>query len=278
MRVSLPRVRFVLLTSVSCLALALGAMPHARAQQTPAQQAPAQQPTVGEPAGYRATVEEAKREYDRGNYEEARALFAKANAIFPNARALRGLGMTQFELKNYGDCVHSLEQSLESKVKPLEGDLLTQTRLLLERAQSFVARLHVTIEPGEAMVVVDGVPVKLDPRGSMMLDIGSHVLEFRAEGYTPEKRVIKVIGGEAESLRVVLPREDVAKAPIITTDPASAGQNDQPRKPLYKNAWLWTGVGVATAAVATGLALGLSRGSGTQNPPVASPWETATIR
>jgi hypothetical protein len=271
MRVSQPWVRFVVFSSIC------GAAPlTAGAQVAPAAVGAASQ--AGEPAGYRSVVEEAKREHDRGNFVEARALFNKANAIFPNARVLRGLGMTLFELKNYAESASKLEEALASNVRPLEGELRAETVSLLERTHSFVARLKVVVEPGSALVIVDGVPTKLGPQGNIVLEFGPHALEFRAAGYAVEKRVIKVIGGEEESLRVVLPPEGSANAPILTPVASSPERKDEPRRPLYKNPWLWTGVGVAVAAAATGLALGLSRGGGTQDPPVTGAWDETKIR
>ena len=270
------------------VASAQGARP---SQVPPAQAAPAQGPQTpqaspavtpapaDEPAGYRATVEEARREYDRGNFVEARALFAKANSVFPNARALRGLGMTLFELKSYGECVSTLEEALASKVRPLDGELRTETTRLLDRARSFVGRIHVSVEPPETTITVDGMPTKLDAQGNLLLEIGAHVLEFHADGHTEEKRGLKIIGGEQESLHVALRKQSPAPAPLLVAATAEPVRTDAPLRPLYKNPWLWTGVGVAAAAVATGLVLGLSGGGGgTQDPPVSGTWEVGRVR
>lgn len=233
-----------------------------------------------EPSGYRALVDEAKREYDDGNFAEARALFAKAHALFPNARALRSLGMTEFELRNYGDSIAYLERALASAVRPLDGELRTETERLLERARSFVARLRITTEPSSAMLLVDGMPARRGQDGSVLLEVGSHVLEFRAEGHGLERRVLKVIGGEEETLRVVLAKEAPlavasASAPLALapTEPV-----ERPRRRLVKSPWLWTSVGVVAAAAATGIALGMSRSAGTASPLVDDPWQTGKVR
>ena len=46
-----------------------------------------------EPEGYRQAVDEAVREFAARNFEEARSLFARADALYPNARTQRGLGL-----------------------------------------------------------------------------------------------------------------------------------------------------------------------------------------
>lgn len=54
--------------------------------------------TQKEPAGYRDAIDTALQEMGLGNYEEAREQFARAHALSPNARTLRGLGISEFEL------------------------------------------------------------------------------------------------------------------------------------------------------------------------------------
>src|SRR4051794_4488041 len=71
-----------------------------------------------EPAQYGATIDQALKEHERGNFVEARELLRVAHKAFPNARTLRGLGKVEFELRNYGDSVAYLRQALESQVRP----------------------------------------------------------------------------------------------------------------------------------------------------------------
>jgi hypothetical protein len=75
-----------------------------------------------DPAGYAALIDEALAEHQALNFEEARTLFAKAHAIFPNARTLRGMGMMEFELRDYAAGAEQLEQALASQVRPLAGE------------------------------------------------------------------------------------------------------------------------------------------------------------
>lgn len=255
------------------LSLALGVRV-AGAQSSSPPLAPAQA-SPGEPPTYRAVVDEAKREYDRGNFSESRALFAKAITLYPNAKALRGKGMTEFELRNYGDCVASLEQALSSTVRPLDGELRSETERLLDRARSFVARVQIAVDPGAAAVLIDGVPIQLNSTRTLVVESGPHTFEFRADGYAPRKVVKKFIGGEEETVNIVLPRDNAPRASMpLPVGPLPIVPSDD-RRPLYKNPWLWGGVAVV-AAIATGMAVGMSHGGsgGTTPPPVKDPFAT----
>lgn len=201
-----------------------------------------------EPSGYRATISEAVREYNAHNFAESHALFAKAHAAYPNARTLRGLGMVEFELKRYRECIEHLQQALDSEVKSLDEVLRRRAEELLSRARNFVASVHIEVEPAAAQVVIDGEPASSANAADLLLRVGDHVLEFRAPGHFAERRELQLSGGELKQLRVVLTRQvDFTQQPAIRPEPPE-------RKRLFKNVWLWSGV----AAVVTGSAVALS--------------------
>jgi hypothetical protein len=204
-----------------------------------------------EPPGYGNAVEAGIKEHVRGNYQEARVHFLRAHALFPNARTLRGLGKVDYELRNYGDAVRYLEEALASQVRPLDQELRLETQQLLERARVYVGEVHVAVEPGSATVSVDGVTMATGPKASLSLLVGDHVLEFRAQGRMPERRSVRILGGERTVIQVVL------SAPPETLSTSSHAHDD--RKPLYKRWWLWTAVGVVAAGVAVGIAVAATR-------------------
>lgn len=235
-------------------------------------QASAQAAEPEEPAGYRALIDEAVAEYGAQNYIESRALFRKATSMYPSARALRGLGMAEYELRNYADSIDALTRALASNLRTLDGEMRRETERLLAQAESLVGRVDVHVEPATSTVLLDGAPFLLIEGRPLILDIGDHVFEFRAPGYLSERRVHKVRGGEREALRVALaPYEGgavaAAKQPMTTQSPARQEGGDSP--PLYKNKWLWTGVGVAVVAIAVGLGVGLRKDEDGTRAPIA---------
>ncbi|MDB4976731.1 MAG: hypothetical protein JWN48_5072 [Myxococcaceae bacterium] len=262
-----------------CLAaLSLEAGSSARAQDAAATPSAS---AGSEPASYRETIREALSEYRARNFPEARALFAEAHALYPNARTLRGLGMTAFELRSYRESIGYLTEALGSKVKPLEGALRTETERLIARAERFVGKLNLTVTPANAAILVDGNQVAHTAGVELVIEVGEHTLEFSAEGYHPETRSLYMKGHETETWNVVLQPipapAPVAAAPtpeqvasqaepererepsgprFVSLDP----QRDDEKKPLYKNPWLWTGVGaVVVTAIIVGVAVGASK-------------------
>jgi hypothetical protein len=249
--------------------------------------AQARKPTAAkEPAGYREAIDTALQEVELGNYEEAREQFARAHGLFPNARTLRGLGISEFELRHYVVALGHLEQALASQVKPIDGSMRRDTEALLVRAKTYVGELTLSLSPGFANAVVDGART-VDPSQRVLLEVGDHVLEFRADGYATERREVTVHGGEAQQLTVRM-AQLVAKNEAVaetrpTPVPASPAEPRSERVPVYKRWWLWTIVGVVVVGAAAGTAIALTadknkteyRGVPTENTPAQAglqPW------
>lgn len=211
---------------------------------------------------YRAAIERGLEEYQLGNFQEARDQFARAHALHPNARTLRGLGFTAFELRNYVEAESSLQAALDSREKPLEGTLRRETEEMLARAQSYVGSITLQLQPATAVLTVDGIrsspPASDGPSGgpnSLRLDVGDHVLELRAEGFVAERRAVRVSGGQTQSLQIVLTRLPSGADSV----PSARNTERSIATPIYKRWWLWTAVGVVVAAAAAGAAIALTR-------------------
>jgi len=219
-----------------------------------------------EPTGYREAVDLAVTELAAGNFAEARAQFNRAHSLSPNARTLRGIGMAEYELRNYGACIEALEQALASEVKPLDAALRTETEALLTKARNYVARVNLELQPGAATVIVDGVPVTLGAGNTLILRVGDHQLEFHADGRVPERRTLRVNGGEQSTMRVVLTEAPVADPGSPATDtsgsqeasaPATGSSPTAPTASASEGPGVmpWVIVGVSSALAITGTVL-----------------------
>ena len=197
------------------------------------------------PAGYSAAIDRGIKEFDLGNYAEARSAFRQAHNLYPNARTLRGLGKAEFELKNYRASVEFLEAALSSPVRPLSADLRQDVEALLARARSYVAHYDLQLTPPAAQVLLDGEQLRLAPGDKLVLEVGDHLLEVRAGGYQPHRRTLRVTGGTQQVLRIQLQQTSGQTSP---TDSES----------VWEQWWLWTVLGVGVAAIATGVVIGLN--------------------
>jgi hypothetical protein len=248
------------------VALALFVLPAPVLAQTPPASAPAT--TAAEPPGYRVAIDEAIAEYAAGRYPEARALFLRAHTLQPSARTLRGLGMAEFELRNYVEATRYLQQALSSTVRALDGELRTTTQALLTRAQGFVGRYALSLTPPELQLKVDSVPAAREPDGTLMLCIGDHALHAEAQGYVPISHTLRVNGGENTTLNITLEPApaSVAVAPIAAqpepaappnavTPTSSTPPRDDDGGGVLSSPWFWTVAAVVVIGAGVGVTL-----------------------
>lgn len=243
-----------LATALLAAAIALNvATPIALAQSGAAKSAASRR----EPAGYKESVTNALAEFEQANFVEAREHFLRAHRLFPNARTLRGLGMSEYELRNYIDAASYLRQALASEEKRLDGRLRDETAALLARANAYLGTLRLHLQPTTATVRVDGFATELPSSGELTLQVGDHVLDIQAEGRLPERRAIKIEGEQVLEVRVAL--AEPALAEPVAAAPARPTREDLPPSapptPVYKRWWLWTTIAVVAAGGATAAVL-----------------------
>jgi hypothetical protein len=243
---------------------------------TPAKPAPAPAVADGaEPPGYREAIQEAIAEYDAARYAEARALFTRAHALAPSARTLRGLGMTEFELRNYVVSARMLEEALASQVRTLDGELRTHTEGLLTRARGFVGRFTVHLSPAQTQLAIDNAPAVLERDGTLALSVGDHTLQARAEGYATVTHTFSVNGGEQTTLNVTLqPQAALTPTPAVARHaqpaPSAPAPGPEPRdegSSIFASPWLWVAVGVVVVGAGVGVGLALASSDAEQADP-----------
>jgi tetratricopeptide (TPR) repeat protein len=209
-------------------------------------------------------IDLALKEFEAGNFREARVHFQQAHQIFPNARTLRALGKTEYELKNLPTAISYLEQALQATARPLTPPQRAELEELIASARSQVARYVFLPVPADALLMIDGEPARLDDRNSVVLVAGDHFLEARASGYHSQGRRLHVVGKvnatigiELRPVTVDAPEtQAAADLPVEASAPTLPAPAEPP--PRKKRWLLWTGIaGVVVAGAAVGLALGL---------------------
>lgn len=200
--------------------------------------------------GYASLIDEAVFEFERGHWAESRALFDRAHALYPNARTLRGLGMTDFNLRAYERAITELESALSEPERALDAPLREHVLELLGRANRYVARYQIALRPATAVLTVDAHPPLRDREGRVLLALGTHTLRLSAPGHRPLEHSIEVLS----------PREDalvLAATPIPPPAPPVTAE-DTPRRALRPRTWAWVATSSALALVAAGTATWLA--------------------
>jgi Tetratricopeptide repeat len=208
---------------------------------------------------YRSVIEEALAEYNRGNWEEAAALFERAHRLNPSARTLRGMGLTAYEARRYVDAIRYLADALSETRRPLTQAQRDEVSSTLERARRFVAHLRLNIGPAEAKVTINGRPAEPDAKGDVTTDPGLLDVEISADGYESALRRVRLTAGGQEELNVQLSRKrpEAPPAPQVSssvpqTAPPAATQPEPVDDSNPVGTLKWVVGGVAVAGLITG--------------------------
>jgi len=215
------------------------------------------------PAEYTALIDSAVEEFAGGRWVEARALFGRAQAMYPNARALRGVGMAAFELRDYVEACRALEGALLATRRPLSVEQRRQVEALRARALNFVGRFVLGAVSAGATLSVDGHVVPPGP--TILLSIGDHELVLSEPSRAPRRISIAVRGGEAD-LAIDFPEGDlsaaVAPEAVVALDaPRTRPSRGDTRDESTGSAWPYAVVGVGAALTVAGaivLGVGIS--------------------
>jgi tetratricopeptide (TPR) repeat protein len=215
-----------------CAAMALGpAATRASAQAADAQA----------DAEYEAAISQAVIEFAAEHWQEARALFLRAHQYRPSARTLRGLGFCEFELRHYRDADRLLRLALADTRRPLTAEQSSDVTSALARAQGFLGRYRVTTQPQGATMTIDGAAPRFEADGSVLLEVGEHVLVASAPQHAQQRQAVDVRGGEREALRIVL-------EPLSGSAAAHGAASSEQRGGAARLApWLLIGGGAAVA-------------------------------
>jgi len=247
-------VRRALVSLVAVAAALLCAAPSARAQQA-----------SEHPSDNDRVLDEAVAEFGQAHFVEARALFERAHTLDPTARTLRGIGMTEFELRHYTRALQLLRQALVDGRKPLTDELRAKTEELVQRTETFVARYRPSLEPASARLEIDGAEAMMQDDGTLWLDAGEHTLRVSAKGFATHEQKLDARGGTEQALVIALaPAAVPTAAPAVdaheAAQPASVpaptvGRGEAPAANAGPGAWPWVVIAASAALLVGGGAL-----------------------
>lgn len=192
---------------------------------------------------YRQLVQQALDEFERGNWDEAAGLFQQAHQVSPNARTLRGMGLSAFEGRRYVASIESLKASLTSTVNPLTDKQRAEVEETISRAEKYVAKLQLTVTPESAEVWVNDTPVPNNGGDRMViLDPGAVEIRASSPGHQLAIRQLRIVSGAHQHLELRL-------APASAAAVGGESKVDSNRGGRFPYATFgWLSVGLAGAS------------------------------
>jgi len=137
--------------------------------------------------------------YRDGNYGGALAEFEEAYRLKPGAGSLQNVALSQKGLFRYAEAAATLEQLLSKHTAELSEGERKAVDDALNELRGLVASVKLKITPETARVLLDGKSLSpAEWATPLVLNVGEHALSVDAPGYSPERRLLRVAGGQRE--------------------------------------------------------------------------------
>jgi hypothetical protein len=230
--------------------------------------------TTSTSTDYDKLLDRAVDAFEGQDYARARELFEQAYEIRPNARVLRGLGISALHLERFTVAKRELTEALRESKQPLTANQRDGVTELLSWMKLNLGTLQLHLQPAKARVSLDDQPVA---GTELVLKPGAHSVVVSAEGFGSEEREVEIAAGQEKSLDVVLSQSAVKPARATAVSAADAASTipiaepeestppierlheptrDRESSTVFGSWWFWTAVGVVVAGgVATTVAL-----------------------
>ena len=156
----------------------------------------------------------------------------------------------------------TLGASLRETRRPLTEEQKRQVEGLLARAEAFIGRFSLRLQPAETTIAVDGRTAQREADGTLLLSFGRHRIVARCPSCTPSERELDldVSGGERRDIDITMARSGEAPSATVTTSSSAAPASGTPTVVETSAApdapgqtHLWFAGGAVAAAVGAGL-------------------------
>lgn len=137
--------------------------------------------------------------YRDGNYAGALAEFEEAYRLKPGAGSLQNVALSQKGLFRYAEAAATLEQLLSRHAAELTDGERQALASAVAELKGLVASVTLRVSPDTARVMLDGRQLgPSDWLAPLVLNVGEHTLTVDAPGFAPERRVVRIAGGQRE--------------------------------------------------------------------------------
>jgi copper chaperone CopZ len=160
--------------------------------------------------------------YRDGNYGGALAEFEEAYRLKPGAGSLQNVALSQKGLFRYAEAAATLEQLLTQHSAELSEGEKKAVDDALSELKGLIASVKLRVVPETARVLLDGKSLTAAEWASaLVLNVGEHTLSVDAPGYSPERRLLRVAGGQRELPVDVTLRCVDGFVDVISNDPTA---------------------------------------------------------
>jgi hypothetical protein len=206
-------------------------------------------------ASAKAKMAEGARLLEAGDHARALAELEAAYVLVPSSKILFNIGLAYMGLGRHADAIRAFEQFM-SDAKNVPPTAIADAQKLIDGLRPKVGAVEIAADQPGVDITIDGRALGKTPLAPPVyhVDPGEHRLTAQGDRAVPAvSQVFKIVAGERQVLKVVVPVLAAAPAPVppeatLVAAPPPAGVSDTER-PLYRKPWFWGVAGAGVAAV-----------------------------
>lgn len=163
--------------------------------------------------------------FDEGDYQAALIEFRRAYEIAPNFAVLYNIGQVYYLLQDYANALNTLERYLSEGDKSIQLARRRDVQKEIQKLQSRVASLDITVNVPDADVTIDDVTVGKSPLAKpVVVNPGRHRIAISKAGFNSTSKSIEVASADAPKLTFELTEQAKPTTPALpTADPSLQG-------------------------------------------------------
>ncbi|HEX3853023.1 MAG TPA: tetratricopeptide repeat protein, partial [Polyangiaceae bacterium] len=145
-----------------------------------------------------------KQAFNDGKYDDALRIYGEAWRLKQSPDIAANLAQTESELGKHRAAAEHFSFALAHLLPSSTDEQKLALSEGLAKEKKEVGTLHVTLEPADSKIAVDGTEVALPVDGDLFVDPGEHRCSITHEGYDTNEQTVKISKGGSQVLWIKL--------------------------------------------------------------------------
>lgn len=142
--------------------------------------------------------------FNAGKYNDALRIYTEAWGLKQSPDIAANLAQTESELGRHRDAAEHFAFALDHLLPSSTDEQKQALAEGLAQERKEIGTLHVTLEPSDSVLTVDGAPATVPPSGDIFVDPGEHAVAVTREGYEPNQQTVRISKGASQVVWIKL--------------------------------------------------------------------------
>ncbi|HYQ45391.1 MAG TPA: PEGA domain-containing protein [Polyangiaceae bacterium] len=166
--------------------------------------------------------------FNAGKYNDALRIYTEAWSLKQSPDIAANLAQTESELGQHRDAAEHFSFALDHLLPSSTDEQKQALAEGLAQERKEIGALHVTLEPADAELTIDGARVAVPPSGDVFVEPGEHAVSVNREGYETNQQTVRISRGASQVLWIKLTQAGGSGSAVDGQPPASTDGTQPP--------------------------------------------------